>query len=333
MKDNDKNDAHEEMLHELFQHALPRPQPAEEAREAAYSTLHDEWLELTARRRRHRRLVTWGLAASVAIAALLGFRTLDTGDTLSFEPVAIVARVSGGNVVANNSVIDSPANSSAAVSLFPGDSLKTGSESFVAISWGAGGSLRLDQNSEIEFLSDDVVRLAAGSVYFDSRQFGQTSNPDLRFSVDTPYGRVTHVGTQFMLHMEPDQLSVAVREGEVTVDGTRFNVAVHSGDEKILFSNGRFDQKSINASDPRWTWVADIAPEVQLDGRTVREILDWIGRESGRSVLYSAEAKQHAETIKLIGIGRLDPQQALRTIPVMTDLRTTLRDDRIIVEF
>jgi len=134
--------------------------------------------------------------------------------------------------------------------------------------------------------------------------------------------------------MEPDQLSISVREGEVTVDGTRFNVAVHSGHEKILFSNGRFDQKRIDASDQRWGWVADIAPEVQLNGRNVREILDWIGRESGRSILYrSAEAKQHAKSIELIGIGSLNPQQALSTIPVMTDLRTTLRDDRIIVEF
>ena len=33
--------------------------------------------------------------------------------------------------------------------------------------------------------------------------------------VDTPFGTVSHVGTQFELRLQPDSLNVRVREGEV----------------------------------------------------------------------------------------------------------------------
>ena len=332
MTDNDKTDAHEELLSGIFEHASPRPQPSNAARDATYAALHDEWQGMTTRRRRKRRVVSWSIAATVAIAAFLGFRALDVADAPDMEPVAAVVRVSGSSVAANNQSIDASTQIGSPLSLAPGDSLVTGDNSRVAMSWSVGGSLRMDQNSHIEIVSSEIVRLVEGAVYFDSRQFGEAVNPDLKLSIETPYGRVSHFGTQFLLQMQSGSLAISVREGEVQVVGPKIDVAVHSGQEGILSADRDFDNGQVSATHERWIWATEIAPEVQLDGRTVHEILAWVGRESGRSVSYRGNAEKSAKGEVIHGVGSQSPAKTMSLFTVISDLTASVESNVIIIE-
>ena len=333
MKHNDSTDANDEMLSEIFEHASPRPQPSSEIQERAYATLRDEWLEISSKRRTQRRIMAWSLAATVLIAAVLGFRNISPVDTPPHAVVAELVRVSGNSVVANKQPITASTQLGAAMSLSPGDTIETGARSLVAMSWNVGGSLRLDQNTHIEIVSGEAVRLIKGAVYFDSRQFGQPVNPQLEFAIETPYGRVTHVGTQFLLQMDSNRLAVSVREGEVRIDGPNVeNVAVYSGSAMTFTSGGDWWREPVAAHDDRWDWAAEAAPTLQLKGRTHKEFFDWIGRETGREISYRSDfAKQNADA-ELVGIDSLGPTQALRQIPLLTGLRFEIADNVIIVE-
>ena len=62
-----------------------------------------------------------------------------------------------------------------------GQTIVTGSAAGMALAWGSGGSLRIDDNSRLRFAADGTVFLEAGRVYFDSMpgmtagtEFGET---------------------------------------------------------------------------------------------------------------------------------------------------------------
>ncbi|MBT8079661.1 MAG: FecR family protein [Gammaproteobacteria bacterium] len=333
MSNKDIDDKHEDMLSELFEHASPRPQPSSDARARTFAALHGEWQALSARRRNRQRIMQWSVAATVMIAAVLGFRSMDSGAPTTTIPVAQINRISGDEVFINDRRIDSAAQAAATIRVLPGDTLRAGPDSLVALGWSGGGSLRVAPNTTIRFQSSEAIRLRAGSLYFDSRPFGQAARPDLTFTVDTRFGRISHIGTQFMLRQDATQLSVSVREGEVQLAGPNVDVAVRSGDEKILHANGDFDQRAIDADDPRWRWASDIAPEVEFSRLKIDDILQWAGRETGRTVIYRTSAvRAVAERESAFGLDGQSPEHALQLIPGMTGLSATTGNGRIVVE-
>lgn len=327
MTENQHNDVQEKLLSELFENASPRPQPPEGVREEAFGALHGEWQALVQQRKRRARVSQFAAAAAVLVAAFLALRAFDEPAVSTLEPVASVQRVVGDTVTLNGgSIVESAV-------LAPGDALLTGAASMIALNWHGGASLRIAESSEITIVSDGAVRLVSGALYFDSQQFGQVHDPELQFMVETALGRVSHVGTQFMLRVQPDDIDVSVREGEIKINAAKVDVAVRTGERRILHRDGQYEQLPIAPGDPLWDWVAESAPAVQLNGRSAFETLEWIGRELGRPVIYrSAASREVANNEALIGMDRLTPQRALNTLPAITALKVTSSDSRIVVE-
>jgi len=326
-----KPDPNDELLEEIFEHAAPRPRPAAAGRDRAFATLHAEWRQLTGRRRARRNNIRWGLAAGIAVAAIVSFGTFHSDELLVTASVAQVARLSGSNVQSNGIGISS--NDSGAM-LKAGDTLTTGTDSRVALTWLAGGSLRLDEKTTLAFVSTDTVRLIKGSAYFDSRPFDETATRPVRISIQTALGTVTHIGTQFLTQVSEDGLTVSVREGEIRFHGTDASSTVHAGDELTVSTDGSRTTRPIEPYAEAWQWAAEIAPELLLDGRTIDEFLSWVGRETGRRVSYDTRQARHvATTNELVGIGTLEPLRALSTISyIAPNLRYDVVDERIVVQ-
>jgi hypothetical protein len=159
----------------VFGHAAPRPRARAEAELAAFEHLHAQWRDLVARRRRRKIYVLGTAAAAVLIAIAIGFGVSRESAYVPLgESVAVIERRAGAELSWRAEGARQQPIAGDATALRVGQHLSTGRDSRVALGWHAGGSLRLDENSEIELVSAHSVRLVAGSVYFDSAASGQT---------------------------------------------------------------------------------------------------------------------------------------------------------------
>lgn len=319
-------------LARLLAHAGPRARPRREAETAAYETLRAEWLELTARRRRRRVAVGAAAAAVLLLGVIVGAGVLRApGDAVLGAPLATIERIEGSQVSWRDESSGVKPITGETDVVRAGQSLSTGAESRAALSWHSGGSMRLDENTRLELVSERAVRLIAGALYFDSAN--RAASPQAAvLAIETPAGEVVHVGTQFMVSVEGAEVVLSVREGRVNVSGDGFEVTVDSGERLDIDSRGVRAQRSIESYDASWNWAQEIAPQPSMDGRTALEILSWVARETGRRVVYdstSTEASTRAAIVR--GLDRRSPTGILAILPVVTDLDVEIRDDVIVV--
>jgi ferric-dicitrate binding protein FerR (iron transport regulator) len=210
-------------------------------------------------------------------------------------------------------------------SISAGQFIVTDNNAGIGLEWGSGGSLRVDKNTRIEFMSADSVYLHSGQLYFDSEpstlsaSISAGSNEIVAavtgsgFEIETDHGLVRHLGTQYMTLADADKLSVRVREGEVAVDGVYVEEAVAVAGQQMTLSGGaRPSLLDIDRFGEAWDWIEATAPVADVDGRSVDEFLTWIGRETGLQISYaSPDAKQMAQNGVLRGNVDMAPRDEL----------------------
>ena len=307
--------------------ARERPRPAAET--AAFEALHAQWRSHVVRQRR-RRLTALAAGSAAAAAAFAGIYVWLQNPAPS-APLATVEYVEGSDFTWRDDRSQAqPLGTLRA--LAEGQRLATGVGSRIALRWHDGGSLRLDESSRLELVSARAVRLTAGNVYFDSAVAGSSSAAAPELAVQTPAGEVVHIGTQFMVSVEGDEVVLSVREGQVRVTGDGFELVVAANQELDLHADGTRELTSIDGHGERWAWAANVAPQIALDGRTTFDVVAWAARETGRRVVYATPtAQMHARDNVLHGIDRRSPSGILTLLPHLTTLAYEIRDDTIVV--
>ncbi len=328
--DTDSGPRDEDLLAELFSNVTPRSKPAADAQERAFTVLEAQWRDLTDRRKRRNRMLSWGIAASLFLSIGIAFKWFGDTPQTALTPVAAIARATGGTIHTDKQRIEKGATSFSP--LFIGDKLVTGSGSRVALSWNSGGSLRIDENSEIRLVSTSEIQLVSGRVYFDSLPYDRKVDAPSSFSIDTVVGRISHVGTQFLTSVSESIVTVSVREGLVQIDSPNFVSRVPSRNEIRITADGRQSKQSVEPYDESWRWVAEIAPPFDPQGRTVEDMVAWISRETGRPFRFrSKNAELNAASTSLVGLNNLSPLQALDAMRYATDLRYDIIDEKIVI--
>jgi hypothetical protein len=135
-----------------------------------------------------------------------------------------------------------------------------------------------------------------------------------------------------MVSVASDEVVLSVREGQVRVTGDGFEFVVAANQELDLRADGLREVSPIDGHGERWTWAADVAPQVALDGRTTFDVVAWAARETGRRVVYETPAAQRrARGDVLHGVDRRSPSAILTLLPHLTSLAYELRGDAIVV--
>ena len=211
-------------------------------------------------------------------------------------------------------------------------SRSTGRGDRKAVSWNAGGCRRIDEKTRVSLTGNDRIQLHSGRLHYDSKSLYSNQQPLVNLLIETPYGTVRHMGTQFMADLAGGALSVSVREGEVAISGDSIETLVLAGEQVIINESGIKARQSILPYADEWKWVEEIAPAYELDGRSMDEFLQWIGRESGFLIEYETEsAKSLAEeTILHVKID-LPPMKALEIMFQTADLVYELHGGVILV--
>jgi ferric-dicitrate binding protein FerR (iron transport regulator) len=320
----------EEAFVELLSKAPPRPSPPAEDEALIRAAVHAEWQKVTAGNVRRRHFTTYALAASVVLAV---FATLN----LLRDPVAEIGDLQMASVdkqfgaIGVNSQIT---NGGQLAAIEGGDLVETGSDSGLALGWHDGGSLRIDENTTVVFEAENQIYLKDGRVYFDSESGSLSSQAQTsgtaNLSIRTDHGMVRHLGTQYMTAVADDELVISVREGVVSIDGN-VTARASAGQQFAISGSGALTINDTNGVD-NWEWVEKSTPAINLDGRLVAEALEWVSRESGRTISYeSEEAELVANQARLRGNMELPPSRALDIFMMTVDLNARIEGEVIVV--
>lgn len=324
----------EQAFADLLGRASPRPTPPAADEAQVRSAVHAEWRSLMQHRSRRRRFTSLALAASVLLSVFMGFGLLrDPTGSLGAQQVATLGKQFGPVVIMTQGEI----TRDTAASIRGSDIVETRANAGLELGWHNGGSLRLDENTMVVFEAVNQIYLQQGRVYFDSVNSPLSSRVkrpgpvELRIRTDS--GVVRHLGTQYMLEVNADRLSISVREGEVSFDGMK-GVA-KAGQQLTVAPGGRIHMEEIDVYGDAWQWIQATAPAVNLGGRRVAEALAWAGRETGRPIEYATPAAAAiASDFSLIGFNdetHLNPSRALYMFAEMADLNVQIEGGVIVV--
>lgn len=292
-----------------------RQEPPAAMREAVRAAAHREWREVVAERRlARRRAPRWSMAAAAAVAGLavwLGLPMLVGQGAL----VASVARVSGPVEVAGDGLLDGATALVAGAQVAADSTLRSAGGGRVALVMG-GNSVRLDEQSTVRVVADNRIALERGAVYVDS---GAGAAP---LVIETPYGAVEHLGTQYESRLLADGLRLRVREGRVRLSAAAGRtVEGAAGEQLVVAAGGDVSRAAVSRAGGEWAWTGDIAPAFDIADRTLGEFLAWAGRETGRDVAWATpELEAEARGVVLRGsVAGMSPEQALDAVLATTD--------------
>lgn len=343
MKENDRNnmnvDRDEETMARLLRLAGSRPDVPEDVESRVYDRVLSEWQESTGapdearvyqfvRREwesqaRFGAVKRWAVPIAMAASALLALALVLQPSPEVAVPVAVgtIARV----------VDDAGAGSRWSVGqiVYAGDRVTTGAGERLSVMLDSAESLRLDQNTELVVEAAGEYQLASGRVYADTGDFVYR---DKSLSIDTPFGVVTDVGTQFAVGLASEVLEVAVREGRVDVESASGQVIAIAGERLRVRQDGA-TVDTLEPSDSYWGWAARLAPAFEIEGKSLLEFLRWGARETGRELVFASdETRMAAMRVDLHGsVADFDPEEALEFILAGTSFDYRIDTDRIVI--
>jgi ferric-dicitrate binding protein FerR (iron transport regulator) len=294
-----------EGVERLLRETGRRPAPPAERTARVRETVRGHWR--TERRRRLRRRALWlGVATAAAAAVVLAVVFVRPDAQIA----ARVERAEGSGSPGPPAAIQA------------GATLSTGADQRLACRLRSGHAVRLDRDTRVRFLSGRSVALEAGAVYVDS---GGAAGA---VEVETPFGRVRDVGTQFFLRLGEGSLRVGVREGSVVLGGSSAPVVVQA--RSVLRIDGLGHRvEPMPASGGAWAWAEAVAPPLAIEGRSARVFLEWVAREQGRSLRFDDPqvAAAASRTILQGSIEGMTPEQALVSVLPTCGLRHRVDGD------
>lgn len=319
----------EESLADLLRQAGPLPRPDELVARRVRAAVEAEWRSVVRERQRAvARPTPWlAIAASVAVAAVGAWLALPFLDR-PLEPVATLSRVNGP-VESGHGTRWEPVV--VRQRLRPGQELVTGPGGRAAVDLDNGTSLRLDTDTRIALAAADRVVVERGAVYLDA---GPGADPTASLTVESRYGVARHLGTQYELRLLDDSMRISVREGRVAVQGAGGTAEVVAGQALALDAAGNVQRTSVATTGPAWAWTQDVTPPFAIEQRPLPEFLAWVGRETGRRVVFATpEAKSAAGGVMLRGsVAGLSPATALDAVMATTPLDYVEDSARIVVK-
>jgi ferric-dicitrate binding protein FerR (iron transport regulator) len=327
--DENGRPAGDDALAQLIRRAGRRPEPPLEAyRQVLQATT--EVLDRKVRNRRRTR-IAYALAASILLG-VGAFGLVQQITAPAYTPAQVATVDHGFGLI----MVKGPADEKwrtldgGLASLDEGVRVRTGSDSGLGLRLSGGESLRLAQQTEISIVSADRIHLDRGTAYLDTGPVGVSG-----LEIYTPLGVIRHIGTQFEATYTVNQMRLRVREGVVQLQRGAETSRAEAGTQVVINFEGDTVESTIAPYGEDWDWVQALAPMPDTDEQTLAAFLEWIARETGRSIHFAnRDLRVRANTIVLHGqTRRLMPMEALAVMLQTTDFQYTVTgESEILIE-
>ena len=284
-----------------------------------YKFVHRSWKRDAALAATKRWILPIALAASAALVAIFISQPEQVPPVAVGTVAKVVSPAAGGSAFALGDEI------------YVGMTIETGDGQGMSFLLARNESLRLDEDSALRVDTRDQFTLLRGRVYADTGEFVYR---DGGLRIDTAFGAVTDIGTQFSVSIQDDLLDVAVREGRVDVRNDTHKYVAMSGERIRLLEQGEVDVDPLALTDEYWNWTTNLAPAFDIEGRSLMDFLKWAARESGRILYFEdTELRMAAMRTDLHGsIADFSPLEAIESVLATTAFRYHIEHDRIVIE-
>ena len=274
------------------------------------------------------RFRLFGLAATVAMATLVLYWIGGGPGEVARAELARIDRIDGAaSLVRDDDTLRLTA-ASAAGPIVAGDILRTSGNGQVALRLDDGLLLRVNVDTELAFAGPDTIDLVQGTVYVDSG--AEASGTAL--AIDTPFGSVTHLGTQYEVRFADAGLRLRVREGSVRFSGAAGPAVVGAAGEQLeIGADGLSSRSVIAADDAAWGWAVALAALPEAPEYQVGATLRWAAREQGLAVASDDAAQGLDDLEPIVGLGGLSPAEVLDVLARTTDLELRIENGRLLV--
>jgi FecR protein len=213
-----------------------------------------------------------------------------------------------------------------------GDALRVGdrltTRSPVLVTLTRGGTLRIAAGSKLTIIGAAQLSLEHGLIYLDIPPGSNAGNP---FRVATSAGMVEHVGTEFEIQSDAGTVRVRVREGRIRFVGTAATIVADAGTELLAAPDKTISRRAIDTYGGDWLWTAALAPNYEIEGKSLTRFLTWVSRELGRPLDFAdANARNIADRTILHGtLHDQAPMVAMSNVLATTSLSYEIRGDTI----
>ena len=325
------SDVGRDIVGELVKAGGRRPVPGDADYKKVLAVAREAWQRQVRFRRSRLRRRYFALAAAAAILAIGIPLTVQLLPTSPPPVIASTTHLDGQVMVldADEGVwqtVDDTAGEWTA-----GARLRTSAGNRIALDLAQGGSLRVDETTEVTLASVGRIELIAGTIYFDSRAATGIGT----LEVGTAHGLLRTIGTQFEATTSAVALRVRVREGSVAIQREpQFSELTGAAGEQLrLDSGGSAQSTPFPAHDPEWSWAIALADAPPIDGRPLIELLDWVVRETGHELRFADPAvERQARAVTMRGdLGNVQPLEALAIALATTDLDHVVQDDGVVL--
>lgn len=310
---NDKFTDDDAEIAGLLRQVGTRDEPPADMMRDVRAAVEAEWRQVVVQQQR-RRTTIWAIAASVCALAVGAFFTVRLTDTQG-QPIAMLVRADGEVFVASDGQQWSRVHDGQRIAV--GDSIR--SDARAAVRLDSGLAVRLDRGTSFKVTDTDRLALNVGAVYVDSQ--GAAAGNAL--VIETHAGSVRHLGTQYQVRTRRDGIDVSVREGRVMIEGEGGSNVAGAGEQLSISMQGAVQRTSIAPTDEQWRWASEVAPSFVIENASLAAFLDWISRETGRTLVYATPNAKAAASGEILhgSIEGLAPDVALAAVLATTSLR------------
>jgi hypothetical protein len=284
-----------------------------------YEKVHKIWRRDALRGTILRWLLPLGVAATAVIAMVM----VSTPEPPAAQVAGTISRVVGRGQLGS----EYPEGTTVHV----GEIISTGSDEGVSLLLARSESLRIDENTQLRVDAADQFTLLGGRVYADTGEFVYRNRG---LKIETEFGLVTDVGTQFSVTATDLSLDVAVREGRVDVQNESDSYAARMGERLTLVQGEGAALVELDTHDVYWNWIVDLTPAFDMINKSLLDFLKWAARETGRDLQFeSDESRMFAMRTDVHGsIDGLTPDEALEAILATTTVRYRIEEDKVVIE-
>jgi len=328
-RDEGRRRPEDDALALLIRQAGRRADPPEDAYRQVLEAARGTWQEKLRRRRRTR--LAYGIAAGLLLAVgAIGLVRFGSGPAVAPQVVAATGHGFGLVMIKNPAEDSWRTFGDGDTEVVEGTRIRTGDDSGLALRLAGGESLRLAAQTEVSLASADRIQLDRGTLYLDTGRKGRSDA-----EIVTPLGTISHIGTQFEATYTVNEMRLRVREGIVRLQRGDVVTRADAGTQLVVDYQGGVVESAISPYGADWEWVQALAPLPETDEQPLSAFLEWIARETGRTVHFAnRDLRTRAHTTMLHGqTQRLMPMEALAVMLQTTDFQYTVTgESEILIE-
>jgi hypothetical protein len=302
-----------------------KAEPSTAARSRAFAKLSEEFNAAPATAPPATRRWAVAAAAVVAIASGLVWQTLQPG-----ARVASLEALDGSLVAHGAHWFNKDRESREGAELSAGDTLTVSNDGGALLRISPELTVRLAGGTHIRLDGADEIELTVGVAFVDA-----TPGANAPLRIVTPHGIVTHLGTQYLVRSERDEIEVSVREGSAQLK-TGQATSVAGAGEWLLHRgrNGGVHSGKLPANDARFDWIAALPTGFELDRANLAQFLKWFQRETGLAPVYAegVDGGQLSQVQLKGSIDELEPLEALSLVLSTADLAWHRDGQKVIIE-